>query len=191
MLRTEEILDIFRRTGVLWEGHFILSSGLHAGRYLQCAQVLQYPEEAAKLCAALAEKYQGEGITAVVGPATGAIIIAYEVARFLKARALFTERENGKMSLRRGFSLGAEDKVLVVEDVITTGGSVKEVIEVVKECGAVPVGVGAFVDRSGGKVDLGVPLHALLSLEIEAYRPEECPLCRQGLKAVKPGSRNL
>ncbi|MGB9663182.1 MAG: orotate phosphoribosyltransferase, partial [Moorellaceae bacterium] len=184
MLSVEEVLEVFRRTGVLWEGHFILSSGLHAGRYLQCAQVLQYPEEAAKLCAALAEKYQGQGITAVVGPATGAIIIAYEVARYLKARALFTERENGKMALRRGFYLSREDRVLVVEDVITTGGSVKEVIQVIKECGAVPVAVGAFVDRSGGQVDLGLPLYTLLSLEIEAYRPEDCPLCRQGLNSA-------
>ncbi|GFN22077.1 orotate phosphoribosyltransferase [Thermanaeromonas sp. C210] len=191
MLTPEEVLDIFRRTGVLWEGHFILTSGLHAERYLQCAQVLQYPDEAAKLCAALAEYYEGRGITAVVGPATGAIIIAYEVARSLKARALFTERVQGEMTLRRGFQLGPEDRVLVVEDVITTGGSVKEVIQVVRESGAQPVGAGAFVDRSGGKVDLGIPLRALLSLEINAYPPEECPLCRQGLLAVKPGSRDL
>lgn len=191
MLRPEEIISIFQRTGVLWEGHFILSSGLHAGRYLQCARVLQYPEEAAKLCSALAEHFGGQEITAVIGPATGAIIIAYEVARFLRARALFTEREEGKMTLRRGFSLEPKDKVLVVEDVITTGGSVKEVIEVVKEWRATPVGVGAFVDRSGGKVDLGLPLKALLTMEIENYRPEECPLCHQGLPAIKPGSRKI
>lgn len=191
MLGPEEVMDIFSRTGVLWEGHFILSSGLHAGRYLQCARVLQYPEEAAKLCAALAKYFKGQGVTAVVGPATGAIIIAYEVARILGARALFTEREGGKMALRRGFFLEPKDKVLVVEDVITTGGSVREVIEVVKEWGAHPVGVGAFVDRSGGKVDLGLPLKALLTMEIENYRPEECPLCRQGLPPVKPGSRKI
>ncbi|MDN5347809.1 MAG: orotate phosphoribosyltransferase [Clostridia bacterium] len=189
MLTQEEVLEIFRRTGVLWEGHFRLTSGLHAGQYLQCAQVLQYPEEAARLCAALAENYNGQNIQVVIGPATGAIILAYEVARFLKARALFTEREEGVMTLRRGFRIAPGERVLVVEDVVTTGGSVREVIEIVKAAGGVPVGAGVLVDRSGGKVDLGVPLKALVFLDIEAYKPEECPYCRQNLPIIKPGSR--
>ncbi|QGP91395.1 Orotate phosphoribosyltransferase [Neomoorella glycerini] len=189
MLDREEIMAIFRRTGVLWEGHFVLTSGLHSGRYLQCARVQQFPEENALLCRDLAARFKDQGITAVVGPAIGAIIMSYEMARHLGARALFTERENGVMTLRRSFTLEPGERVLVVEDVITTGGSVKEVIEVVKQYNAVPVGAGVLVDRSGGRADVGVPVQSLITFDIETYKPEDCPLCRQGLPVVKPGSR--
>lgn len=189
MLSHEEILTIFRRTGVLWEGHFILTSGLHSGRYLQCARVQQYPEENTILCRDLAARFKDQGITTVIGPAIGAIIMAYEVARQLGARSLFTERENGVMTLRRSFTLEPGEKVLVVEDVITTGGSVREVVEVVKEHGAVPVAAGVLVDRSGGRADVGVPIEPLLTFDIETYQPGDCPLCRQRVPVVKPGSR--
>lgn len=191
MLSREEVLDIFRRTGVLWEGHFALTSGLHSGRYLQCARVQQFPKENTLLCRELAARFKDRGITTVIGPAIGAIIMAYEMARQLGARCLFTERENGVMTLRRSFTLEPGEKVLVVEDVITTGGSVREVIEVVKQHGAVPVGVGVLVDRSGGRADVGAPVEPLITFDIETYQPGDCPLCRQGVPVVKPGSRQL
>ncbi|WXJ82815.1 Orotate phosphoribosyltransferase [Moorella humiferrea] len=184
-------MDIFRRTGVLWEGHFVLTSGLHSAHYLQCARVQQYPEENTILCRELAEKFKGQGITTVIGPAIGAIIMSYEISRHLGARALFAERENGVMTLRRSFTLEPGERVLVVEDVITTGGSAREVIEVVKQHGAVPVAIGALVDRSGGRADLGLPIESLITFDIETYSPDNCPLCRQGLPIVKPGSRQI
>ncbi|MGI9860556.1 orotate phosphoribosyltransferase [Moorella naiadis] len=191
MLSHDEIMTIFRRTGVLWEGHFILTSGLHSGRYLQCARVQQFPAENTILCRDLATRFKDRGITTVIGPAIGAIIMAYEVARHLGARSLFTERENGVMTLRRSFTLEPGEKVLVVEDVITTGGSVREVVEVVKEHGAIPVAAGVLVDRSGGRADVGVPIEPLITFNIETYEPDDCPLCRQGIPVVKPGSRHI
>lgn len=190
MLTKEEMLKILEETGALLTGHFLLTSGKHSDRYIQCAKVLQYPERTALLSKAMAEPFQGRGISCVVGPAMGGIVVAYEVARQLGARALFTERENGKMTLRRGFTLAPGEKVLVVEDVITTGGSVGEVVQLVQELGAQVVGVTCIVQR-GTNVDLGVPLVPLLALPIAAYEPDDCPLCRQGIPAVKPGSRNL
>jgi len=184
-------MEIFQRTGVLWEGHFILTSGLHSAHYLQCARVQQYPEENMKLCENLAESFKDQEVTTVIGPAVGAIVMSYEIARKLGARFLFAERENGVMTLRRSFTLEPGERVLVVEDVITTGGSVKEVIEVVKDHGAIPVGVGAFVDRSMGRADVGVPIKSLLSFNIETYDPKNCPLCKKGIPAVKPGSRQI
>lgn len=186
----EELLDIFRQSGALLEGHFLLTSGRHSGRYMQCAQVLQYPHLAARLAEELARSFRELGVETVIGPAMGGILVAHEVARALGVRALFTERENGVMRLRRGFSLAPGEKVLVVEDVITTGGSVREVIAEVREKGAQPLGVGVLVDRSGGKVDFGLPLTAALELEIETYPAEDCPLCRKGSPCVKPGSRS-
>ncbi|MBE3572059.1 MAG: orotate phosphoribosyltransferase [Moorella humiferrea] len=191
MLTREEIMDIFRRTGVLWEGHFVLTSGLHSAHYLQCARVQQYPEENTLLCRELAEKFKDQNIDTVIGPAIGAIIMSYEISRHLGTRALFAERENGVMTLRRSFTLEPGERVLVVEDVITTGGSAREVIEVVKQHGAVPVAVGALVDRSGGRADLGLPIHSLITFDIETYKPDNCPLCRKGLPIVKPGSRQI
>ncbi len=187
--KTPDVLEIFKQSGALLQGHFRLTSGKHSAQYMQCAQVLQYPHLAAQLGAELAKAWQGQGIRTVIGPAMGGIIVAHEVAGALGVRALFTERENGVMSLRRGFSLSPGEKVLVVEDVITTGGSVREVLAVVRELGAEPVGVGVLVDRSGGKESFGVPLKSLLQLKIEAFEPEQCCLCTEGIPVVKPGSR--
>jgi len=189
MYTQEEILKIMKERDVLLEGHFRLSSGRHAARYLQCARLLQYPDVAGPLCAQLASKFKDERPTVVVGPAIGAIVVSYEVARALGLKSLFTERENGEMVLRRGFNINPADRVLVVEDVITTGGSTKEVIEAVRKLGATVIGVGVIADRSAGKVDLGVPIKALVSIKIESFLPEECPLCAEGIPAIKPGSR--
>jgi len=189
MMQREEILDLFQKTGVLLEGHFRLTSGRHSGQYLQCAQVLQYPRYTDQLAEELAAAFTGQAIDTVIGPALGGIIIAYEVARKLGTRALFAERENGVMTLRRGFRISPGERVLVVEDVVTTGGSVNEVLEIVAAQQGQVVGVGALVDRSGGRLNFGVPLRALLELEIPSYSPAECPLCQAGLPLVKPGSR--
>lgn len=191
MLSQEEILNMFLESGALLEGHFLLTSGRHSNRYMQCARVLQYPRYAEKLGAALAEGFKDAGVEAVIGPAMGGIIVAHEVGRALGTRAFFAEREQGVMTLRRGFTLEPGTRVLVCEDVVTTGGSVREVMEVVREKGAQVVGVGVLVDRSGGKVDFGVPLRALLTMEIPSYDAAECPLCREGLPLVKPGSRQI
>ncbi len=184
-----EILEILRETGVLMEGHFRLTSGRHSGRYLQCAQVLQYPKYSEIIGKEIASRFAHEKIDTVIGPALGGVIIAYEVARALGVKSLFTEREDGKMRMRRGFHVNEGERVLVVEDVVTTGGSVNEVMEILVEQGAHVVGVGVIVDRSNGKVNFGVPMHSLVSLDIESYSPAECPLCQQGLPLVKPGSR--
>jgi orotate phosphoribosyltransferase len=191
MLTQEEATEIFKKANALLTGHFKLTSGRHSNRYMQCAQVLQYPHYASKLCDSLAEKFAGKKVDVVIGPAMGGIVVAYEVARALGVRAIFTEREQGVMTLRRGFNIDKNEKVLVVEDVITTGGSVKEVIDVVKATGAEIVGVGVLVDRSNGQVDFGLPTEAILRLDIKSYQPEECPLCKEGLPLVKPGSRNI
>lgn len=185
----QEVMEMFRQTKALVEGHFLLTSGRHSAQYMQCAQVLQHPDLAARLGSALAEKWQGQGVETVIGPAMGGIIVAHEAGKALGTRALFTERENGSMRLRRGFVLNPGEKVLVVEDVVTTGGSVREVIEVVREAGAIPVGVGVLVDRSGGTADFGVPLESLLQLNIETFEADSCPLCAQGIPCIKPGSR--
>ncbi len=190
MLSEERVLEIFRETGVLLEGHFLLTSGRHSGRYLQCARVLQHPGFAAELCQELAGKFAKDKIDLCVGPALGGVIVAYETARALGVRGFFTERDKGgTMALRRGFMVSPGERALVLEDVVTTGGSVKEVIELLTGRGAVVAGVGSIVDRSGGRVDFGVPFYSLLKIEVESYGPEDCPLCRQGLAAVKPGSR--
>jgi len=188
-LSREEILDIFTKYQALKEGHFLLTSGRHSNRYLQCALVLQHPAMAEKLCGQLIKKVVPKDIDMVIGPAIGGITLAYEIARQLGVVALFAEREDKVMTLRRGFSIPQGAKVLVVEDVITTGGSVKETIEVVKKQGGEVVGAASLVDRSDGKVDLGYPLYSLLPMEVVSYDAEACPLCQQGLSIVKPGSR--
>ncbi|MDI6792745.1 MAG: orotate phosphoribosyltransferase [bacterium] len=172
----------------LLEGHFLLSSGRHSGRYFQAAMVLQDPSLASNLCAKLAKKFKGEQIDLVIGPAMGGVIVAHEVAKNLGIRAIFSERVSGKMQLRRGFRINPQERVLVVEDVITTGGSAKEVVDLVKQAGAEVIGVGSLVDRSGG-MELGFQLKALLKIEIETYEPDSCPLCQKDLPLVKPGSR--
>jgi orotate phosphoribosyltransferase len=185
----KEILQIFREHGALLEGHFILSSGLHSDRYIQCALVLQHPRVAEQLCSELAAKLRHLGATVVAAPALGGVIVSHEVARALGLRALFTERQEGVMTLRRGFSLAAGEPTLVVEDVITTGGSTRETMAAVEQAGGKVVGVGALIDRSGAKADLGVPKATLVTLSVQNYDPANCPLCQSGLPASKPGSR--
>jgi len=189
MLKPEEIWNIFQKSEALLEGHFKLTSGKHSNRYIQCAKVLQYPDSTKALCAEISRRLEVDKIEVVVGPATGGIIIAYEIARQLGVKTMFTERENGRMSLRRGFSIEKGQKVLVVEDVVTTGGSVKETIEVLKNEGAQVTACASLVDRSSGKVDFGIPFVSLLALEVKAFEAEDCPLCAQGIPVVKPGSR--
>jgi orotate phosphoribosyltransferase len=191
MLNKEEATQLFLDSGALMEGHFKLTSGRHSNRYMQCAQVLQYPQYTEKLAAHIAEKFASEKIDWVIGPAMGGIIVSYEVARQLKVPSIFCERQDGKMELRRGFKLEAGDKVLVVEDVVTTGGSVVEVMDVVRQFGAEVVGVAVLVDRSAGNVDFGVRTEAVLSMDIESWEGSDCPLCKEGRgEAIKPGSRN-
>lgn len=185
-----DLLALFRRSGALLDGHFRLSSGLHSPSYLQCALVLQHPRDAEALGAALGVRTRSLGAATVLSPALGGIVIGQEVGRVLRVRAIFAERQDGTLTLRRGFALEPGEKVLVVEDVVTTGGSTRETMDVARAAGAVVVGACGIVDRSGGKQDLGVPFHALLSMVVPAYHAEECPLCKAGWPVVKPGSRN-
>ncbi len=184
-----EVARLYESKEALLRGHFRLSSGLHSGIYLQSALILQYPDEARRLGAELADRLRHVAAAVVVAPALGGILVAHEVARGLGVRALFTEREESRMTLRRGFSLGTQERCLVVEDVVTTGGSTREVITCVEAAGAAVVGVGALVDRSGGQARFDQPFEALLRLSVPNYTPEECPMCRDGLPLVKPGSR--
>ena len=191
----ESILDTFRQTGAYLNGHFRLTSGLHSPEYLQCALVLQHPTHAERLGGRLATELRSmagtQSIGVVVSPAMGGLIIGHEVARALGTRFLFTERDpaSGKMTLRRGFALKPNETAVVVEDVITTGGSTREVIDILKAAGAQPLAAGSIIDRSGGKADVGAPRVALATLDVVSYQPEDCPLCRQGLPVSKPGSR--
>ncbi|MHB0885411.1 MAG: orotate phosphoribosyltransferase [Bacillota bacterium] len=186
-MTADEAIEIYRDTGVLMDGHFLLTSGKHSPRFLQCSQVLQHPETTARLAAALAELFAGERVETVIGPAMGGVILAYETARALGARAIYAEKnDGGGFMLRRGFTIRPRERVLLVEDAVTTGGSVKRVLDLVVELGAVPVGIGALVDRSGGQVDLGVPLRAVATLSVEAYDPAECPLCKAGVPLTRP-----
>jgi orotate phosphoribosyltransferase len=190
MLSKEEAIRIFIDSGALMEGHFRLTSGRHSNQYMQCAQVLQYPKYTEQLAAHIAEKFAADNIEIVVGPAMGGIIVAYEVARQLGITAIFTERQEGSMVLRRGFELRPDQRVLVVEDVVTTGGSVWEVIEIVQKAGAELAGVAVLVDRSNGEVDFKVKQEAVLTMDIESFAASDCPLCREGkLPVIKPGSR--
>jgi len=184
-----DLLSLFRRSGALLEGHFRLSSGLHSPGYLQCALVLMRPRDSEALGAALAERVRALGATHVLSPALGGIVIGQEVARVLDLPALFAERVDGALTLRRGFALEPSDRVLVVEDVVTTGGSTRETMQVARAAGATVVGACAIVDRSGGNPGLDVPFHALLPMALPTYQPEACPLCAKGVEVVKPGSR--
>lgn len=185
----ESVIDEFKKTGALLEGHFQLSSGLHSTVYLQCALVLQFPEKAEAFGRALAEKFTGAGIQLVASPAIGGIVIGHEVARALGARFVWTEREGGEMTLRRGFTVSPGEKTLVVEDVITTGGSTRETIDALKAAGADVVAAASIIDRSGGGADVGVPRVALATLKVLSVEPENCDACKLGEPAVKPGSR--
>ena len=190
-MRTEEVLERFKRTSALLEGHFILSSGLHSTIYLQCALLLQHPTEAIAFGEALAAHYQGQGIETVAAPAIGGIVIGYEVARQLGARFIWTEREAGQMILRRGFTVRPGEKVLVVEDVVTTGGSTRETVEALRNAGALVVGAASIIDRSSGRADVGVPRIALATLDVPSVVPTVCEACARGAEAIKPGSRKV
>lgn len=188
-MNAEQVIQQFRTTGALLEGHFQLTSGLHSTVYLQCALVLQHPEKAEAFGRAIAEQYRGQGIRLVASPAIGGIVIGHEVARALGARFVWTERESGKMLLRRGFAVSPGEKTLVVEDVITTGGSTRETIEALKKAGADVVAAASIIDRSGGSVDVTVPRTALATLRVVSVDPTVCEACQLGEPAVKPGSR--
>ena len=185
----QEVKEILVKTNAIMDGHFLLTSGLHSPHYVEKFNVLQHPKYTEQLCKAMAEKFKDSNIETVVGPVTGGVILAHETGKALGTRAIFTERVDGKMTFRRGFSLHEGERVLIVEDIVTTGGSIKEVIEVVKSYGAIPVAVSMLVDRSGGKADFGdVPATALLHMNVETYKPEECPLCKNNIPITKRGS---
>lgn len=187
---TQEALKIFIDSGALLSGHFLLTSGRHSDRYMQCAQVLKHPEYTETLAHWLAADFADDRINLVIGPAIGGIIVAYETGRQLGVPAIFTERNSsGSMTLRRGFSIAPGQRVLVVEDVTTTGGSVREVMQLVEESGGIVAGVGVLVDRSNGQVDFGVKQRAVITMEVLSWDAAECPLCRGGSEPVKPGSR--
>jgi orotate phosphoribosyltransferase len=188
-LATDTTLQRFRRAGALLEGHFRLTSGLHSAGYLQCALVLQHPEDAEACGKAIADLVRPSAPAVVLSPALGGIVIGHEVARALGVRALFAERQDGTLTLRRGFSLAPGERVLVVEDVVTTGGSTRETIDVARAAGGVVVGAAAIIDRSGGAQQLDVPFHALATVSLPTYQPDACPLCAEGRPVVKPGSR--
>lgn len=185
----EEILEIFRKSGALLEGHFRLTSGLHSSGYLQCALVLQYPWHAAGFGRAIADRTRDLHPTVVLSPALGGVVIGQEVGRALGVRAIFAERHEGALTLRRGFTISERDRVLVVEDVLTTGGSTRETIQIAKAAGGHVVGAASIVDRSGGASPFDVPFHALVDVPLPTYEPEKCPLCAAGLAIIKPGSR--
>ncbi len=183
------MLDVFKTTGALLDGHFKLTSGRHSNTYFQCAKVLQHPEHLTSVCQKIASHFSGKGVDTVISPAIGGIVVGTEVGRQLGVKTIFAERKDGVMTIRRGFSLEPDEKVLVIEDVITTGGSVAEVIELLKRSGATVVGVGSVVDRSNGRVRLADDQFSVLSMEVISFMPEECPLCRECVPIDAPGSR--
>ena len=188
MMTQDEVRALLVKTGAIMDGHFLLTSGLHSPHYVEKFNVLQHPQYTQRLCEAMAEKFKDARIEIVVGPVTGGILLAHETGKALGTRAIFTERVGGKMTFRRGFSLCEGERVLIVEDIVTTGGSIKEVIDVVKAAGAVPVAVSMLIDRSGGKAAFGdVPATALLTMSVETYTPEQCPLCAKGIPMTKRG----
>ena len=189
-LSYEETMEILKETGALKEGHFRLTSGLHSDHYVQCSQLLKLPKLAEKVCSALAEKFADNKPDVVVGPAIGGILVAYETARALDVPALFAERQDGVMTLRRGFVIEPGQKVLVTEDVFTTGGSAQEVVELIQGMGGDVIGAASIIDRTAGNtVKLKVPYQSLIKFEFQTFDPADCPMCKQGIPAVKPGSR--
>jgi len=192
VIAAESVLETFRRVGALLEGHFRLTSGLHSAGYLQCALVLQYPREAETCGEAIASQVKMLDVEAVVSPALGGIVIGHEVARALGVRALFAERQDGRLTLRRGFALKPGERVLVVEDVVTTGGSTRETIDVARAAGGTVVGAASIIDRRSGASaaeTLDVPYSALATIDLATYDPASCPLCAAGQPITKPGSR--
>ncbi len=192
MLTNERVEEILKEAGVLLEGHFLLTSGKHSDRYLQCARIFRNTKYSEELCAALADKFKDDGVDVVIGPAMGAVQMAYEVSRSIGCENYFSEREDGKMVLRRGFEIAPGMRCLLVEDVVTTGGSVVEVKELVEAAGGVVVGIGSIVDRTGGEIQFGVPYRAVYSVKVQAWEAADCPLCKAAtIPLVKPGSRKL
>jgi len=187
----QEVLKSFEKTGGILKGHFLLTSGRHSDTYMQCAKLFVDSAESEKLCAALAARLEKYNAEFVVAPAVGGILMGYEVSRALKVKNVFAERVDGKFALRRGFEIPKNTKVIVVEDVVTTGGSAKEVVALLQESGLKVEAVASLVDRSNGKVDFGIPFEALLSLEVVSHEAENCPLCKLGVPVYKPGSRGL
>ncbi len=189
MISRERILELFKETCVLQEGHFKLSSGRHAEKYLQCARILQYPDYAEELAESIAEIWSSEKIDLVVGPALGGVVLSFAVGQALGTRSIFTERKAGEMSLRRGFGIANGNRVLIVEDVVTTGGSVQEVVELLENEGAEIVGISSLVDRSDGKAGFAYPFKSLLEFDIKSYPEEKCPLCQKDIPFTRPGSK--
>lgn len=190
-MNNQEILQIFQKTNALLNGHFLLTSGLHSNQYFQCALVLQYAEYNEIICGMIADQFKNYEIDVVVSPAIGGIVVGQEVARQLGKKSIFAEREEKILTLRRGFQIEEGKRYLVCEDVVTTGGSVFEVIDIVKSNGGIVLGVGFIVDRSNNKVQFGVPQFSTLQLEVVSYSPEDCPLCKQNIPVIKPGSRKV
>ncbi|MBK7106775.1 MAG: orotate phosphoribosyltransferase [Ignavibacteriae bacterium] len=190
-MTNQELLQMFYNSNALLEGHFLLTSGRHSNRYFQCAKVLQYPNYTEKICKVIADYFKDFKIDTVISPAIGGIVVGQEVARQLNKKFIFAEREDKNLTLRRGFEINDNENILVCEDVVTTGGSVFEVIEIVKNAKANVVGVGMIVDRSNGKVNFGVPQKSTIQLEVISYQPEECPICKTNIPLVKPGSRKI
>lgn len=189
MIARDDLLDLFRRSGALLEGHFRLSSGLHSGGYLQCALVLSHPQHAELLGREIADQTREFRATVVLSPALGGVVIGHEVGRALGVRAMFAERQDGELTLRRGFVLSESDRVLVIEDVLTTGGSTRETMQVATAAGGRVVGAASIVDRSSGAAKFDVPFASLLAIDLPTFEPDRCPLCAQGLPVTKPGSR--
>lgn len=185
----EEVKELLVKTNAIMNGHFVLTSGLHSPHYVEKFNVLQHPKYTEQLCKAMAEKFKDSQIETVVGPMTGGILLAHETGKALGTRAIFTERVNGKMTFRRGFALHKGERCLIVEDIVTTGGSIREVIDVIKAAGGIPVAVSMLVDRSGGKATFeDVPSTALLNMDVETYEPATCPVCQKGMPLTKRGS---
>lgn len=192
MITNERVMEVLKEAGVLLEGHFKLTSGRHSNKYLQCAKIFRYTKYAEELCKSLAEQFAQDNVELVIGPAIGAIAMSYETSRHLNVENIFAERDaDGVMQIRRGFEITKGQNVLIVEDVVTTGGSVKEVIELVKNAGGNIIGIGSIVDRTGGNIDFGFPYKSVISMEVTSWDEENCPLCKEGSTAIKPGSRNI
>ena len=189
-MSSEEILSIFKQTEALLEGHFKLTSGLHSAQYFQCAKVLQYPEYLQLLCGFIADFYKDKKIEVVISPALGGIAVGQEVGRQMNARSIFAERQDGVLQLRRGFEIKSGENVLICEDVVTTGGSTWDVVDIVKSNGGRVIGTASIVDRSNGKVMFNVPNQfSVLKMDVVSFQPEVCPLCKQNIPVLKPGSR--
>ena len=184
-----DVVEILKKSDALLEGHFLLSSGKHSNRYVQCAKVLRFPEYAEQVLSTVVEQIKDLDIDLVVGPAMGGVIVSYELGRQLGKETVFTERKDGEMELRRGFEVKPGAKIIIAEDVVTTGKSTKECIKAIEDAGGVVVGIASIIDRSSGKAGFTVPFYPLASIEVKSYSADECPMCKEGLPCVKPGSR--